>query len=101
MQIGYIPNGKVIGLSKIPRIVEFFSRRLQIQEKLTRQVAQALFDVLDPRGVAIVVNGMHTCMTARGVQQNSSSTTTSCMLGCFDQDPAIRAEFLQLIKEMS
>lgn len=75
-----------------------FARRLQIQEKLTREVAKAIFDTLNPRGVAIVVDGTHTCMTMRGVQKSETTATTSCMLGCFDEDPAIRAEFLQPIK---
>ena len=95
--VGYIPNGKVIGLSKIPRIVEMFSRRLQIQERLTHQVAETLRDVLDPIGVAVVIEGRHLCMQMRGVEKQNSFATTSAMLGEFHDEVETRAEFLSII----
>ena len=97
MHVGYIPKGKVIGLSKIARIIEMFSRRLQIQERLTKEVASAIFDKLQPQGVALVVEASHRCMVMRGVQKTGAITTTSCMLGCLKSDAKTREEFLNLI----
>ena len=95
--VAYIPNGKVIGLSKIPRIIDMFSRRLQIQERLTRQLAEAVKDVLDPIGVAVIMEGQHMCMQMRGVEKQSSLATTSSMLGKFRESDRTRAEFLSII----
>ena len=95
--VGYIPNGKVIGLSKIPRIVDMFSRRLQVQERLTHQVAETLRDVLNPIGVAVVIEGRHLCMQMRGVEKQNSFATTSAMLGEFHDEVETRAEFLSII----
>ena len=95
--VGYLPSGKVIGLSKIPRIVDMFSRRLQLQERLTSQVANTLQDVLDPVGVAVVMEGRHLCMQMRGVQKQNSYTSTSAMLGQFRKSAETRAEFLSII----
>lgn len=92
--VAYISNGKVIGLSKIPRIVDMFARRLQVQERMTHQVAEFLNEVLEPRGVAVVLEGVHMCSMMRGVQKHESSMTTSAMLGCFRKDEKARAEFL-------
>lgn len=97
MHIGYIPNCRVIGLSKIARIVETFARRLQVQERLTKQVGMALSELLQPQGVAVVVESSHFCMVMRGVQKTGASTTTSCMLGSFKSSGKTREEFLQLI----
>ncbi len=93
--IAYIPGDKVIGLSKIPRIVEMYARRLQVQERLTQQVASQLEEVLHPQGVAVLMEGTHLCMSMRGVEQRVSRTRTSAMLGCFQDEPARRAELLQ------
>ena len=95
--VAYIPNGKVIGLSKIPRIIDMFSRRLQVQERLTRQIAEAVKDVLDPIGVAVIMEGQHMCMQMRGVKKQSSLATTSSMLGKFRESDRTRAEFLSII----
>jgi GTP cyclohydrolase I len=95
--IAYIPNGKVIGLSKIPRIVEMFARRLQVQERMTSQIANLIQETLNPRGVAVVVEGSHMCAMMRGVKKSQASMTTSAMLGSFREDPKQRAEFLALI----
>lgn len=92
--VAYIPRGKVIGLSKIPRIVDMFARRLQVQERMTRQIANFLNEVLDARGVAVVVEGQHMCSMMRGVQKHDSSMTTSAMLGEFRENPIARNEFL-------
>lgn len=92
--IAYIPNNKVIGLSKIPRIVDMFSRRLQVQERLTRQIANFINEVLQPQGVAVVMEGVHMCSMLRGVQKHDSSMTTSAMLGTFRDNPATRSEFM-------
>ncbi len=95
--IAYIPNGKIVGLSKLPRIVDVFSRRLQVQERLTTQIAHALDDLLHPAGVAVVTEAYHLCMMMRGVQKQNSSTVASCMLGAFREDNKTRQEFLNLI----
>ena len=95
--VGYIPNGKVIGLSKIPRIIDMFSRRLQVQERLTHQVADTIKDSLDPIGVAVVMEGRHLCMQMRGVAKQNSFATTSAMLGQFRKSRETRAEFLSFI----
>jgi len=97
VHVGYIPNGKVVGLSKIPRLVEMFSRRLQVQERLTMQVASILEDVLAPQGVGVVVESKHLCMVMRGVQKQSSYAITSSLRGDFESDPKTRAEFMNLI----
>jgi len=92
--VAYIPEGKVIGLSKIPRIVEMFSRRLQVQERMTSQIANFINDVLKPKGVAVVVEGAHMCAMMRGVKQSQASMTTSTMLGAFQENQSLRAEFI-------
>ena len=95
--VGYIPNGKVVGLSKIPRIIDMFSRRLQVQERLTHQVAEVLQDVLNPIGVAVVMEGRHLCMQMRGVEKQNSFASTSAMLGQFRKSSETRSEFLSII----
>ena len=95
--VAYIPNGKIVGLSKIPRIVEVFSRRLQVQERLTQQIAETLFQALTPDGVGVVVEARHMCMMMRGVEKQNSVATTSAMLGTFRDDVKTRQEFLNLI----
>jgi GTP cyclohydrolase I len=97
--VAYIPNGKVIGLSKIPRVVEMFSRRLQVQERLTKQIAETLQEVLEPKGVAVVVEAMHLCMMMRGVTQQNCSAVTSSIHGQFKRDSKTRAEFMELIRQ--
>jgi len=96
--VAYLPNGKVLGLSKIPRIVDMFARRLQIQEKLTQQIGNCVQEVTDAKGVAVVVEAKHLCAMMRGVQKQNSSMTTSMMLGRFRDDPRTRQEFLTLIR---
>ena len=95
--IAYIPNGKVIGLSKIPRIIDMFARRLQVQERLTRQIAETVREVLNPIGVAVIMEGQHMCMQMRGVEKQNSLATTSSMLGKFRESDRTRSEFLSII----
>lgn len=97
MHIGYLPRGRVVGLSKIPRIVDVFSRRLQLQERMTQQIAQCLMTHLTPLGVGVVCEATHLCMSMRGVQKARTFTTTSAMEGTFKKDPRTRQEFLTLI----
>ncbi|MCC6362565.1 MAG: GTP cyclohydrolase I FolE [Bryobacterales bacterium] len=97
MHVAYLPKDKVIGLSKIPRIVDMYARRLQVQERLTKEVAEALQDVLKPRGVAVVCQARHFCMMMRGVEKQHSGTTTSSMLGAFRTQKETRDEFLSLL----
>ena len=97
--VGYIPNGKVIGLSKIPRIIDMFSRRLQVQERLTHQIADALNSVLNPKGVSVVMEGRHMCMQMRGVEKQNSFTSTSAMSGQFKKSAETRSEFLSIISK--
>ena len=96
--IAYIPNGKIIGLSKLPRIVDMFSRRLQVQERLTNQIANEINKILQPSGVAIVMDAAHLCMMMRGVEKQNSRAVTSTVLGIFRRDSRTRAEFMSLIK---
>jgi len=98
VHVGYVPNGKVLGLSKIPRIVEIFARRLQVQERHTTQIALTLEEVLGPRGVGVVVEATHLCMAMRGVEKQNSFTMTSSLRGEFSEDPKTRSEFMQLIR---
>jgi GTP cyclohydrolase IA len=96
--VAYIPQGRVLGLSKIPRLVDIFARRLQIQERLTNQIAETLREKVDPLGVAVVMEATHLCMAMRGVEKQNSVATTSAMLGVFREDARTRMEFLELIK---
>jgi len=98
--VAYLPNRKIVGLSKIPRLVEMFSRRLQVQERLTTQIANTLNEALQPRGVAVVMEAIHLCMLMRGVEKQNSKAITSAMLGTFRR-PETRAEFMELIKSRS
>jgi GTP cyclohydrolase I len=98
--VAYIPNGRIVGLSKIPRLVDAFARRLQVQERMTTQVAQALMDILNPQGVAVVSEARHLCMMMRGVQKQNTVVTTSAVLGVFHDDRATREEFMQLISHL-
>lgn len=97
VHIGYVPQGKVVGLSKLPRLVDVFARRLQVQERLTRQIADAITDAIHPQGVAVVLEAQHLCMMMRGVEKQHSHTTTSAMLGVFKTQIQTRTEFLSLI----
>jgi GTP cyclohydrolase IA len=96
--VAYMPKRKIVGLSKIPRLIEMYSRRLQVQERLTTQIANTLNDVLQPRGVAVVMEAIHLCMLMRGVEKQNSKAVTSAMLGAFRDRPETRAEFMELIK---
>jgi GTP cyclohydrolase I len=99
--VGYIPSGKVIGVSKIPRIVDAFAKRLQVQERLTDQIARTLQEHLNPRGIGVVIEAKHLCMMMRGVEKQNSEMVTSCMLGSFRKSSATRMEFLTLVKGVS
>lgn len=96
--VGYLPNGKVVGISKLARVVDVYARRFQVQEKMTAEIAQCIQDVLQPRGVGVVIEGAHECMTTRGVHKRGVSMVTSKMLGEFREDARTRLEFLQFIK---
>ena len=98
VHVAYIPKGKVIGLSKIPRLVDVFARRLQVQERLMRQIADSIQEAISPQGVGVVIEARHLCMMMRGVEKQSSSTVTSAMVGCFRQKET-RAEFLSLVRQ--
>jgi GTP cyclohydrolase I len=98
VHVAYIPKGKVIGLSKIPRLVEVFSRRLQVQERLTRQIADSIQEAIEPQGVGVVIEARHLCMMMRGIEKQHSSTVTSAMVGCFRQKET-RSEFLSLLRQ--
>src|SRR6201998_3031621 len=98
VHVAYIPKGKVIGLSKIPRLVEIFARRLQVQERLTRQIADTIQEAINPQGVGVVIEARHLCMMMRGIEKQHSSTVTSAMVGCFRQKQETRTEFLSLIR---
>ena len=98
IHVGYVPNGKVVGLSKIPRLVEMLSRRLQVQERLTTQVAETIEEVLEPKGVAVIAEAIHLCMMMRGIQQQNASAVTSSMRGAFKSDSKTRSEFMDLIR---
>ncbi|MCH7782274.1 GTP cyclohydrolase I FolE [candidate division KSB1 bacterium] len=99
--VGYIPDGKIIGLSKIPRIVEMFSRRLQVQERLTDQIAESIDSVLKPKGIGVVINARHLCMMMRGIEKQNTVVTTSSMLGSFKKNQRTRSEFLSLINQVN
>ena len=98
VHVAYIPNGKVVGLSKIPRLIEIFSRRLQIQERLTTQIAETIQKAIAPQGVGVVIEARHLCMMMRGVEKQHSAAVTSSMLGCFRDEQETRTEFLSLIR---
>ena len=95
--VAYLPQGKIIGLSKVPRLIDAYSRRLQVQERLTTEIAQCIQSIVKPAGVAVVIDALHLCMSMRGVQKQNSYTTTSSMLGCFKDDARTRSEFLSLL----
>jgi GTP cyclohydrolase I len=99
IHVAYLPNKRVIGLSKLPRIVDVFARRLQVQERLTQQIAQTVRDVLEPRGVGVICEARHFCMMMRGVEKQNSGTVTSAMLGCFRERKETRDEFLALVSQ--
>ena len=99
--IAYVPDGKVIGLSKIPRLVDVFARRLQVQERLTRQIGEAIVEAIHPQGVAVILEGSHLCMMMRGVEKQRSSTVTSAMFGVFKSQLQTRNEFLSLVRQNS
>jgi len=96
--VGYIPNGRIIGLSKVARLVDMYARRLQVQERLTNEVADAMMDILTPHGVGVILEASHFCMMMRGVEKQSSSTVTSAVRGSFLTDPRVRSEFLELTR---
>jgi GTP cyclohydrolase I len=96
--VAYLPAGKIVGISKLPRLVDVFAHRLQLQERLTRQLAEAIDGVVSPRGVAVVMEGRHLCVEMRGVEKLDSNTVTSCLIGEFRENPALRAEFLELVR---
>jgi GTP cyclohydrolase IA len=98
VHVAYIPNGKIVGLSKLPRLVEMFSRRLQVQERLTTEIAGTIESVLAPRGVGVVVEAIHLCMMMRGIEKQNAFAITSSMRGAFNADPKTRAEFMELIR---
>jgi GTP cyclohydrolase I len=98
MHVAYIPDGKILGLSKVARVVDVFSRRLQVQERLTVQIAEAIERVLSPKGVGVVADAAHLCMMMRGVEKQNSTTMTSCLLGSFRSDASTRSEFLGLVR---
>jgi GTP cyclohydrolase IA len=98
VHVAYIPNGKVIGLSKLPRLIEIFARRLQIQERLTTQIAETIQKAIEPQGVGVVIEARHLCMMMRGVEKQHSAAVTSSMLGCFRDEEETRTEFLSLIR---
>jgi GTP cyclohydrolase IA len=99
--VGYIPNGRVIGLSKIPRLVDMFARRLQVQERLTTQIAETISEKIHPRGVAVVIEAQHLCMIMRGVEKQNSVAVTSSMLGVFKENQNTRNEFLNLVRHQA
>jgi GTP cyclohydrolase I len=99
VHIAYIPNGKIVGLSKLPRIVDAYARRLQVQERMTQQIADTIEEYLNPAGVAVVIEAYHMCMMMRGVEKQNSITTTSAMHGVFSEDTRTRSEFLNLIAQ--
>jgi GTP cyclohydrolase I len=101
VHVAYIPNGKVIGLSKIPRLVDVFARRLQVQERMTTEIAESIQSIVQPQGVGVVVEARHLCMMMRGVEKQHSATVTSAMLGVFRDEQQTREEFLQLIRNKS
>lgn len=101
VHVAYIPNGKVMGLSKVPRLIEIFSRRLQIQERLTTQIAETIQKAVQPQGVGVVIEARHLCMMMRGVEKQHSAAVTSSMLGCFRDEEETRTEFLSLIRNRS
>ena len=96
--VGYLPDSRVVGISKLARVVDAYARRLQVQEKLTAQIAQCIHDTLQPRGVGVVIEATHECMTTRGVHKRGVSMVTSTLLGCFRSDPSTREEFMRLIR---
>ncbi|MGA9352319.1 MAG: GTP cyclohydrolase I FolE [Terriglobales bacterium] len=99
VHVAYIPNGKVVGLSKIPRLIEVFARRLQIQERLTTQIAETIQKAIEPQGVGVVIEARHLCMMMRGIEKQHSAAVTSSMLGCFRNEEETRTEFLSLIRQ--
>jgi GTP cyclohydrolase I len=101
VHVAYIPDRRIIGLSKIPRIVDVFARRLQVQERMTVQIAEAICDVLQPKGVGVVADAKHLCMMMRGVQKQNSSAMTSCLLGTFQTDAKTRNEFLSFVRNIN
>jgi GTP cyclohydrolase I len=96
--VAYIPNGRIVGLSKLPRMVEMYARRLQVQERLTQDVASAIEELLNPKGVAVVVESIHLCMMMRGVEQQNAFAVTSSLRGEFQEDQKTRSEFMELIR---